>query len=254
MPREQAFRRADHAHRADRPAAVVEDGGRDAAVADVGLLVLHREPLVRDDRQRLADGIRCGTGTAGQRPQRGRHQGVDLPGGHRRHDRLAECARVPRDRRADLEDLHGVVRPELVVHHHHGVVHQHRHPDRLVDLAGQRTGPQHRTGPQLGAGQVGVAELQHAGAERVAAGRDVLADQAALLQRAQQAVHGRLGQVQPGADLGHAEGGAARAELVQDPRRAVDRLDHAAPLVPGPHPRADSCSASSNTDEDRCND
>ena len=123
-------------------------------------------------RATTASALRTASGAVRVRPVRARsgfaeHASTSPSSSIGRHDRLPEGAGVPRDRRADLEDLYGVVRPELVVDDHHGVVGEHGHPDHLVDLAGQRPGPQHRAAPQLGAGEVGVAELQHPGPSEV---------------------------------------------------------------------------------------
>ena len=152
--------------------------------------------------------------------------GGALRRGQARHDRVAERAGVPRDRRADLQDLHGVVRAEHVVQHDHAAAGQRGHPDRLAGLPRERLGPAQRPDPQLGAVQVGVAELEHAGAEAVLAGLRVLGDELVCLQGAQQPVYRRLGEAKAGGDLGDAEARRAGAEHAEDLRRALHRLDH----------------------------
>jgi hypothetical protein len=141
---------------------------------------------------------------------------------------VAEGAGVPRDRRADLEDLHRVVRPEHVMQHDHPRPGQGGDPDRLAGPLGQRLRPPQRPGAQLGSVQVGVAELQHARSQAVLARLGVLRDQVVRLQGAQQPVHRGLGQANSLGDLGHAEARCPRAEDAQDLGRALYRLDHVA--------------------------
>ncbi len=70
------------------------------------------------ERVRQPGGV--GDRPAGQRRELGRRAGAPRGRvGSERDDRLAERARVPRDRRAHLEDLHGVVGTEDVVHDQH---------------------------------------------------------------------------------------------------------------------------------------
>jgi len=141
---------------------------------------------------------------------------------------VAERAGVPRNRRADLQDLHSVVRPEHVVQHDDAGTGQGGDPDRLARPVGQILRPPQRPGPQLRSVQVGVAELQHAGPQAVLAGVGVLRDELVRFQGAQQPVHRGLGQADPFGDLGNAETRRPRAQDPQDLGRALHRLDHVA--------------------------
>jgi len=145
---------------------------------------------------------------------------------------MAEGAGMPRDRRADLEDLHRVVRPEHMVQHDHPGPGQGGDPDRLAGPPGQGFRPPQRPGPQLRSVQVSVAELQHARTQAVLARVGVLGDQFVRLQRPQQAVHRGLGQADSLGDLGHAKTRCPRAEDAEDLGRALHRLDHQY-LLPG---------------------
>jgi len=141
---------------------------------------------------------------------------------------VAKGAGVPRDRRADLEDLHRVVRPEHVVQHDHPGPGQGGDPDRFAGPLGQRLGPAQRPGAQFGPVQVSVAELEHAGTEAVFACVRVLRYQLVRLQGAQQPVHRGLGQADSLGDLGYAQARRPRAEDTEDLGRALYRLDHVA--------------------------
>jgi hypothetical protein len=139
---------------------------------------------------------------------------------------VPERAGVPRDRRAHLEDLHGVIGPEHVVQDDHPRAGQRGHPDRLLRFGGERVGPPQRAAAQLRAVEVGVAELEDAGAEAVLAGERVLGDEFMLHERAQQPVHRGLGEPDPRGDLGHAKARCARSEDAEDRGRPLYRLDH----------------------------
>lgn len=66
----------------------------------------------------------------------------------------------------------------------------------LAAGAGQVVRPDERAGPQLVDVQIAVAQTQQLGAQLIAAGRRVLLDEALVLERAQDAVRGALGQAQ----------------------------------------------------------
>jgi hypothetical protein len=80
---------------------------------------------------------------------------------------------------------------------------------------------------QLVVVEVGVAEVQQAGAELVLVGVAVLLDEAVRLQRLEEPVDGRARHAELVGELRHAEPPRARGEGLQDPRRAVDGLDRA---------------------------
>ena len=100
------------------------------------------------------------------------------------------------------------------------------HPHCLVCPLGERFRPQQRPGTQFRAVQIGVAQQQHRRAEAVLPGVVILRDQAMLRQRAEQPVHGRLGQPHLLRDFGDAEPRRAGAKNGKNPGRALHRLDH----------------------------
>ncbi len=63
-------------------------------------------------------------------------------------------------------------------------------PDRVPSPDGRGFGPPQRSGPQVRADQVGVAELEHTRAQAVLASVGVLGHQFVGFHRAQQPVHG----------------------------------------------------------------
>ena len=79
--------------------------------------------------------------------------------------------------------------------------------------------------------EVDVAQLQQRRPQLVLAAVGVLLDEALLLERPQQPVHGALGEPQPVAQLGHAEPARAAGEGPQDGGRTLDRLDCHASLA-----------------------
>ena len=76
--------------------------------------------------------------------------------------------------------------------------------DGCVGARRQPLGMHERAGAQLVEIEVGVAELQQAGTELVLAGVPVLLDEPVRLERLQQAVHRRDGELEAGRQLGHA--------------------------------------------------
>lgn len=66
----------------------------------------------------------------------------------------------------------------------------------LAAGAGQVVRPDERARPQLVDVQIAVAQAQQLGAQLITAGRRVLLDEALVLERAQNAVCGALGQAQ----------------------------------------------------------
>jgi hypothetical protein len=70
--------------------------------------------------------------------------------------------------------------------------------------------------------------MQEPGAELVLVAVAILLDEAVRLQRLEQAVDRGPGELEAVGDLADAEPARAGREELEDPRRAVDGLDHAA--------------------------
>lgn len=78
----------------------------------------------------------------------------------------------------------------------HALLVQDAQMDALAAGPGQVVRPDQGAGPQLVDVQIAVAQAQQLGAQLVAAGGGVLFDEALVLERAQDAVCGALGQAQ----------------------------------------------------------
>ena len=129
--------------------------------------------------------------------------------------------------RADLEDLERGVGAEDVVDDDDGGAVENADAHGGVGAVGQPLGVDERAPAQLVVVEVGVAEVQEAGAELVLVGVAVLLDEAVRLQRLEQAVHGRPGHAELVGELRHAEPPRAGGERLEDARGAVDGLDRA---------------------------
>jgi hypothetical protein len=138
---------------------------------------------------------------------------------------LAEGGRVQREERADLEHLQARVRSEDVVDDEHAVAVGHSDADRLPDPRRQQLGPRERPRSQLVQVEVAVPELEQLRAELVLVGVEVLLDEAVLLERAQQAVDGGLGEADAVGEVAQAEPTRVLPERLQDPDCPVDRLN-----------------------------
>ena len=126
----------------------------------------------------------------------------------------------------DLEDLERRVGPEDVVHDDDASAPCITPTRTAASRAlGEPLGVDDRAAAQLVEVEVGVAELQQAGAELVLVGVAVLLDEAVRLQRLQQAVDRGARQLEPVGELADAEPPRAAGQRLQDARGAVDRLD-----------------------------
>lgn len=151
-------------------------------------------------------------------------------------DHLAERAGMPGDGRADLEDLHRVVRPEDVVDDEHVVAVEDADPNGFLCAGGQRVRPQEGAASELIVLKEGVAQLEGGDAEPVLAGIGVLFDQIVGFKGAEQPVYRAFGQPESLGQLGDTEAAALGRERFEDERGPLDRLNH------GPSP----CSVLSN--------
>ena len=138
---------------------------------------------------------------------------------------LPSALACDRQLRADLEDLQRGVRPEDVVDDDDAGAVQDADADGGVGARGQPLGVDDRAAAQLVEVEVGVAELEQAGAELVLVGVAVLLDEAVRLQRLQQAVDRGRAKLEPVGELADAEAARPARERLQDARRAVDGLD-----------------------------
>ena len=132
---------------------------------------------------------------------------------------------------ADLEHLEDGVGPEHVVHDDHGGAVQDTDAHGGLRARRQALRVHERARPQLVVVEIGVAQMQQAGAELVLVRVAVLLDEAVRLQGLQQAVDGRAGHPELVGELRHAEAPRPRGEGLEDPRRAIDGLDRAAPAA-----------------------
>ena len=101
----------------------------------------------------------------------------------------------------------------------------HADADRGVGALGQPFGVDDRAPAQLVQVEVGVAELQQAGAELVLVGVAVLLDEAVRKQRLEQAVDGGAGELKPVGELTDSQPAWPGRERLQDACGAVDGLD-----------------------------
>ena len=93
---------------------------------------------------------------------------------------------------------------------------------------GEPLGVHYRAAAQLVQVEVGVAELEQAGAELVLVRVAVLLDEAVGEQRLEQAVDGGAGELEPVRELAHTQPPRSRRKGLQNASSAVDRLDRAA--------------------------
>ncbi|CAK7282197.1 hypothetical protein SGPA1_20163 [Streptomyces misionensis JCM 4497] len=220
----QPLHRARDADRAHRHPAPVVHGRGDRGHALPGLLHVGRvTPRPRDVedvlelagvahravRERLAFGLQ---GLAVRhRVVRGQH--------------LAQRGAVQRLHGADLQHLPAVVGPEDVVHDQHALLVQHPQVHALPAGAGQIVRPHQGARPQLVHVQIGGAQAQQLGAQLIAARGVVLLHEPLLLEGAQDAVRGALGEAERGGDVRQAEPPLAAREQPQHRGRAFERLD-----------------------------
>src|SRR5947208_10462395 len=227
----QPFDGTDDADRSDGVPAVIEDRRGNLALADHRLMSLrgearHRNPF-EGERQRM----RVDDRPSGEPLERPRHERPSPVGGQVRGLDLPERRRVPGNRRADLEDLHRIVRTEDMVDHQHPPSVEHADPDRFSDPLRQRVRPDQGAPSQLMMVQERVAELEHLGAQPILPRLRILLHQILPLERAQQTVDGRLGEPEALGELADPEAGRAGSQRLQDPCGSVDRLDRGVPAV-----------------------
>jgi len=138
---------------------------------------------------------------------------------------FAERGRVQRQERTHLEHLQARVRPEDVMDDEHALAVGDADADRLADPRGEQLRPRERARPQLVEVEVAVPELEQLRAELVLVGVEVLLDEAVLLEGAEQTVDGRLCEPDAVGEIAQAEAPRMLSERLQDPHRAVDRLN-----------------------------
>jgi hypothetical protein len=157
--------------------------------------------------------------------QAGPDEVVDVVAVRECEQRLAERGCVHRQQRSDLEQLEARVRSEHMVDDEDAARVRHADADRLADPRREQLRPRERARAQLVEIEIAVAELQQLGAELVLVGVEVLFDEAVLLQRPEQAVHGRLREPDAVSEVGEAEPPRVLAERLEDAHGTVDGLN-----------------------------
>jgi hypothetical protein len=112
-----------------------------------------------------------------------------------------------------------------VVNHEQALAVGDADADRLADPRREQLRPGERARTKLVEIEVAVPELEQLRAELVLVGVEVLLDEAVLLQGSEQPVNGRLRQADPVGEIAQAEAARMLSERLQDPHRAVDRLN-----------------------------
>jgi len=159
----------DDADRSGGRTRGVEDRRGHAAFTQDRLVVFGGERVRPRVVQLSAQGVRVRHRLTGHAPQpAGPEHALRLVGQEGEY-RLAECAGVDRDHDADLGHLTGAVRSRLMVDDHHLVEEQDTGTYGVAGTARQLLGPGECTRAQLQGVQIHVAELEHGGAELMAA-------------------------------------------------------------------------------------
>ena len=108
---------------------------------------------------------------------------------------------------------------------------RHADADGLAGAGREQLGPCERAGAQLVEIEVAVRELEQLRAELVLVAVRVLLDEPVVVQRPQQPVDRALGEAEPVRELADAEAAGACGEGAEDPRGAIDRLNHRDSIV-----------------------
>ena len=137
---------------------------------------------------------------------------------------LAERAGVGGDDEADFGHLSAPVGAGLVVYDDDVVEQQDAGSNGGAGPPGELFGPFQGAAAELEAVEIDAAEPEHCRAEHVAQRPRFLFDHAVVGEGAQDAVHGRVGQVEPGGQVAETEA-AGGLEGEQDADGSVDALD-----------------------------
>jgi len=132
---------------------------------------------------------------------------------------------VHRQERADLEQLQARVRPKDVMDDEDASRVRDADAHRFADARREQLRPGERAGAELVQVEVAVSELEELRAELVLVGVEVLLDETVLLQRPEQAVHGRLREPHPVGEIGEAEPPGMLAERLENAHGTVDGLN-----------------------------
>src|SRR6266849_229102 len=118
---------------------------------------------------------------------------------------LAECGRMQRKHRADLQDLQARVRTEDVMDDEDTLAVGYADPDGLVGPSRKQLGPGERACAQLTEVEVAATELEELRAELILVAVRVLLDEPVLVQRPKEPVDGALREPEPVGKLAHTE-------------------------------------------------
>jgi glycerol uptake facilitator protein len=183
--------------------------GRDPCAGDLGEVI--------DQSSGIDDGF------AGHAAER-RCRPLEV-GGLEGEECLAKRTGVGGDDKADFGHLSASVGSGFVVHDDHVIEQQDAGADGRAGPSGQFFCPFQGAAAELEAVEIDAAEPQYRGTEHVAQRPRFLFDHAVNGERAHDAVHSGVGQVEPGRQVAEAQS-AGSLEGEQDANRSVNALDH----------------------------